>query len=153
MGAYLHPVTTDEDFLEALPLMQQLLVEEGNEYSVPLPASIHLHSWKRAQSQGYSLYLHRDEGKNILGVMGLIELYDPLDEKPFFRINNFIVIETARNKGIGKAMMVEAENIARKAGCQYIVLEVTKNNQRVQSFYSKQDYKYICDRLIKNISI
>jgi ribosomal protein S18 acetylase RimI-like enzyme len=149
----LYEVTSDEDFLTVLPLMQKLLIEEDTKLDVILPPEKSHDSWKKAQKYGYRIYAARAKDAQLLAVVGLTELLDPLSEYPSFRLNNFIVDAPFRSQGIGAEIMGKMERIAQEAGGKYLILEVLGHNEKAIRFYrEKMNYRYICNRMLKNLS-
>lgn len=51
------------------------------------------------------------------------------------------VIEQARRRGVGGALMDAAENWARVQGCRVISLETAEDNHAAQAFYRKRGYE------------
>lgn len=51
------------------------------------------------------------------------------------------VIETARRRGVGGALMDAAEDWAHAHGCRYVSLETAEDNHVAQAFYAKHGYK------------
>ncbi len=146
-------VKLEKDFLKVLPLMKSLLTEEKNDITKAPSDKVSITSWKKAKTLGYRVYAARN-GDEILGVMGLTENHDPLEEKKYFRLNNFIVEPDFRGLGIGTAMMKKAEQIARAEKAQFIVLEVLSHNKKAQKFYTKTlGYDYVCNRMLKMIGV
>ncbi len=70
----------------------------------------------------------------MLGVKGSATGY------PHAWVSDLFVSERYRRKGIGKRLMEIAEEIARRAGYDYIGLTVTTENERAIKLYSKLGY-------------
>ncbi len=59
--------------------------------------------------------------------------------KPRHRIiiDNIFVVERYRRRGLGRALMAQAQKSARKRGCDLIELEVANSNQTALNLYAK----------------
>jgi len=55
-------------------------------------------------------------------------------------INSFAVDPSCRRRGIGRALMVEAERLLRVAGCPKINLQMRPDHQEVVDFYQRLGY-------------
>ena len=87
------------------------------------------------------IVLNAFENKQLVGtIMGIIchELYGKCN--PFMVIENFIVEEIYRRKGIGKALLENLENIAKKKRCNNISLVTETFRKKSQKFYESQGY-------------
>lgn len=56
-------------------------------------------------------------------------------------INSFAVDPAHRKRGIGRALMVEAERLLRAAGCPKINLQVRPDNKDAVEFYRRLGYE------------
>ncbi len=91
---------------------------------------------KLEQDPAYMLLGAFDEQDTLIGsVMGIVcqELYG--DCLPFLVLENMVVDEAARGKGIGRALVAELEDRARSAGCRQILLVTEKSRTDACSFY------------------
>ena len=66
---------------------------------------------------------------------------DSYHTKNWLYIEEMIVADSARRKGIGKALMIFIEDYARKKGVSIIKLDVWNNNQDAINFYLNNDYR------------
>jgi ribosomal protein S18 acetylase RimI-like enzyme len=94
-----------------------------------------------------SLYVvHSDPGKNISGCISINEVEYPGYEKAnwtglkFFVIHKIMVDPVFENKGIGKAAMQFAEELARSERKDSIRLDCFQKNLRANSFYQRLGY-------------
>ena len=82
------------------------------------------------------------ENNQLIGsVMGIIcgDLYG--DCKPFMVLENMIVDQKLRNKGVGKALISELEKIAINKNCSQIILVTETNRIDACEFYKSIGYK------------
>jgi ribosomal protein S18 acetylase RimI-like enzyme len=56
-------------------------------------------------------------------------------------LDEFFIDEDYRDKGVGKKMLVRAENAAKKLGIKAIHLEVTRHNDSVIPFYRRAGFQ------------
>ena len=65
------------------------------------------------------------------------------EEDNYVYYDDFSVSKIYRNKGIGSAMMKEAEKYCRKIGISTIVLHVEKSNTSEQHFYENRGFSLL----------
>ncbi len=65
------------------------------------------------------------------------------------RVSMLVVGEKLRGRGVGAAMVAEAERLAREAGC--VLMEVTSNRRRERAhrFYERLGYEFTSHRFGK----
>ena len=61
-------------------------------------------------------------------------------ERGDYYVSNVAVYPEFRGKGIGKALMLEAERLAKESGAERIVLDVETDNERAIAIYKKLGY-------------
>lgn len=61
--------------------------------------------------------------------------------RPFMVIENVIVLEKYRGRGIGKALMVEIERISIERGCYYVVFVSGSQRKEAHRFYESLGYR------------
>jgi ribosomal protein S18 acetylase RimI-like enzyme len=54
-----------------------------------------------------------------------------------------LVADDRTSRGIGAALLDEAERRARTAGSRHMLLLVTATNRRARSFYRRHGYRYV----------
>jgi len=76
-----------------------------------------------------------DQNHLIGSIMGIVceELYG--DCKPFLVIENMIIDKYCRKKGIGKALFLELEMLAKERNCTQIILITEADRLDACSFY------------------
>jgi ribosomal protein S18 acetylase RimI-like enzyme len=89
---------------------------------------------------------HRDmvivalDGRATLGFAWVI-ITRALVDAAYLRL--LLVAEDRTSRGIGTALLDEAERRARAAGSRHMLLLVTTTNRRARSFYRRQGYAYV----------
>ena len=73
-------------------------------------------------------------------VMGIIceDLYGEC--KPYMVMENLIVNENFRSKGIGRALLIELENVAKDSDCTQMLFITEANRKNAISFYGSLGY-------------
>ncbi|CVK21373.1 hypothetical protein SPSPH_023630 [Sporomusa sphaeroides DSM 2875] len=97
--------------------------------------------FKKVCENGTHILLSAVENERLIGsVMGVIceELYGNC--KPFMILENMIVDNKCRNKGIGKALIAEIEKIAIDKNCTQIILVTEIDRIDACKFYESAGY-------------
>lgn len=105
--------------------------------------------WAKWRASGSAAIVAGGLSGALLGVVTLhttIVLHRP---KPIGRITALVVDESARGRGIGRALVAAAEGAALREGCG--MLEVTSNMRRTDAhaFYEKLGYDRSSYRFMK----
>jgi len=53
------------------------------------------------------------------------------------------VAEGEQSRGVGAALLEDAERRARKSGCRHLALLVTSANRRARTFYTRHGYRHV----------
>lgn len=90
---------------------------------------------KLQHSNTHILLCAIDQDHLIGSVMGIVceELYG--DCRPFLVVENMIIDKNCRKKGIGKALFLELERLAKKRNCTQIILITEMDRLDACSFY------------------
>jgi GNAT superfamily N-acetyltransferase len=64
-----------------------------------------------------------------------------LDRSAYLRL--LLVAEGQQSRGLGGALLADAERKARASGCRHLVLLVTTANRRARSFYARHGYRHV----------
>lgn len=82
-----------------------------------------------------------NDEKLVGSIMGII-CHDLIGEcKPFMVVENVIVSRHARRMGIGKKLLLEIGNIARKRDCYYMIFVSGEQRKEAHEFYAKLGFK------------
>ncbi len=84
------------------------------------------------------LALHKGEP---VGLLNAFEGFSTFAAKPLLNIHDVYVDTTLRGHGIGQALLLHAEQIARERGCCKLTLEVLAGNTGAQRVYQAQGYQ------------
>ncbi len=92
------------------------------------------------KNENYYLLGAKIDNKLVGSLMG-IHCLDLVGEcRPFMIIENVIVSNTHRSKGIGKELMNEIENIAKYLDCYYIIFVSSNERKNAHKFYESMGY-------------
>jgi len=80
-------------------------------------------------------------GREIVGACQLIVFADLAWGFKRGYIENVYVLEKHRRRGIGRAMMLKVEDLARGLGCKYISLTSNKTRVEAQAMYANLGYR------------
>jgi GNAT superfamily N-acetyltransferase len=64
-----------------------------------------------------------------------------LDRAAYLRL--LLVAEGKQSRGVGAALLADAERRARASGCRHLVLLVTTRNGRARAFYTRHGYRHV----------
>lgn len=147
--ARLQAIAREDDFLDAFPILTQLL----NDHQAPITAMDALISWKASRKVGYRLYKAVLEDR-IVGCIGLTELRDPLFTGAGFRINNFVIDRPMRGKGIADEIARAVAEIAKAEGKSVLIIETWPEHEKANRFYQRKfGFRFLCERFSRDIPL
>lgn len=80
------------------------------------------------------------DGEDVLGVIDM-EYHQRLgDHRPQARVNDLVVTERARGRGVGTALLSRAEELARKRGCFRMALVTAGWRGQTIAFYEREGW-------------
>lgn len=134
---------TENDIPKILELYRQLTITTS---PAELDSSIKLDDYKRVFAQiqaftGYELLVAEEEGEVVGTIVLLIVPNLSHSALPWAVIENVVVDESYRRKGIGKQLMDYAAARAKEAGCYKIQLLSDKRRNESHQFYESLGYK------------
>ena len=80
------------------------------------------------------------EGGTPLGLAWVLTTR-ALDRAAYLRL--LLVAEGQQSRGLGAALLADAERRASAAGCRHLVLLVTTANRRARTFYARHGYRHV----------
>jgi GNAT superfamily N-acetyltransferase len=80
------------------------------------------------------------DGPEVIGFAWVIATR-VLDRAAYLRL--LLVAERQQSRGVGAALLADAERRARALGCRHLVLLVTTTNRRGRAFYARQGYRHV----------
>ena len=90
-------------------------------------------------SDGYTLYGAYDEGGRLLGVMGVRTLVDLLHGRHLY-VDDLVVTEAARSRGVGSRLLAHAERLAAEAGGVGLRLCTGIDHHAGRRFYEREGW-------------
>ena len=97
-----------------------------------------------------------EAGGKVVGLMVWIAYTDEpyMDEtaRRYGRIDDIVVAEAHRGKGIGQALLAEAERLTREAGISRLKLTVLDGNDAAVAAYERAGYRDYARVMIKTIA-
>jgi GNAT superfamily N-acetyltransferase len=84
---------------------------------------------------GYHVLAAEEDGELLASVTVIVEPNLTYQGTPFALIENVIVTEAARGKGVGTQIINAAVEIAREAGCYKVSLTSNKRREDAHRFY------------------
>lgn len=128
-----------EDLNDLQALYTQLCEEEGN------LEKMRANFYQIRQNEDYYLIGAEVDGKIVGTLMGIVchDLAGKYDA--FMTIENVIVLESCRGKGIAKQLFQYIEERASERGCRYIYL--VSGNKRVVAQDMYRSFGYDCDHV------
>jgi GNAT superfamily N-acetyltransferase len=80
------------------------------------------------------------DGTDVIGLAWVITTR-ALDHSAYLRL--LVVAEGKQSRGVGAALLADAEGRVRRLGSRHMVLLVTATNRRARSFYRTKGYRYV----------
>jgi ribosomal protein S18 acetylase RimI-like enzyme len=86
-------------------------------------------------------FIARDNAQNAaLGFVHLIPSLGTLAMRPIWYLEDLFVIPAARRRGIARALMLRAEQLARETGAERLTLSTAHDNHTAQALYRSLGY-------------
>ena len=107
-------------------------------------ARAHLAATLRTRAGAHTLLAVRREDtgeESFVGLLNAFEGFSTFACKPLLNIHDVIVTEALRGQGIGRQLMLAAEDLARELGCCKLTLEVLEGNTKAQAAYQSLGYE------------
>ncbi len=141
----------DEDAL--IGLIRQLQIHEGRYYDRMLPpediAGWYIDALKADCRQHAGHIRMACTGGKVAGYCAILTRVeaDDIDETPYVYayVSELAVAEKARGNGIGKALLADAERLARAAGAKWLRVSVLTRNTLAHEVYKSYGF---ADRLV-----
>lgn len=110
-------------------------------YEVPKPAAqVRQFLADRLDQSDSVLLVARDDEGEAQGFIQLYPIFNSLELRPAYLLNDLFVSPTARRQGVARALMEAARAHAESTGACGLQLETAKTNQAGQALYEKLGY-------------
>lgn len=130
---------TIEDIAVIAQLMAQLIEASGYEGWQVSPEQVEENLWRMADDDAYQVLLAEDEGQ-VVGLLGLCFRHTLFHPAPSALIDELVVEQDHRGRGVGHQLMVEAIERCRAAGCCEIEVSTERSNEVAQRFYRQHGF-------------
>jgi GNAT superfamily N-acetyltransferase len=92
------------------------------------------------------------DDEDVLGVIDM-EYHQRLgDHRPQARVNDLVVTERARGRGVGTALLTRAEELARKRGCFRMALVTAGWREQTIAFYEREGWQNYGEWFVKPLT-
>ncbi|WP_066870940.1 GNAT family N-acetyltransferase [Clostridium mediterraneense] len=120
-----------DDIPELLNLYKELTDMEGS-------VEIAIETYKQMlKDEKYLLLVAKEEGRIIGSVLGVCCMILALDGGYFLAIEDVIVKEEARGKGVGRKLMEKLDEFAINSDCAYSLLVSSGHRKGAHKFYER----------------
>lgn len=132
---------TIEDSAVIAQLMAQLMEVGGYGDWQVSPEQIAESLRKMADSDAYQVLLAEDEGQTV-GLLRLSFRHTLFHPAPSALIDELVVEQGHRGRGVGQRLMAEAIERCRAAGCHEIEVSTERSNEAAQEFYRQHGFSH-----------
>jgi ribosomal protein S18 acetylase RimI-like enzyme len=122
-------------------LMTQLIEASGYEGWQVSPEQIEESLRKMADNDAYQVLLAEDEGQ-VVGLLGLSFRHTLFHPALSALIDELVVEQGHRGRGVGQQLMAEAIERCRAAGCCEIEVSTERSNETAQEFYRRHGFSH-----------
>jgi ribosomal protein S18 acetylase RimI-like enzyme len=122
-------------------LMTQLIEASGYEDWQVFPERVEESLRKMADSDAYQVLLAEDEGQ-VVGLLSLSFRHTLFHSAPTALIDELVVEQGHRRRGVGRQLMAEAIERCRAAGCCEIEVSTERSNEAAQEFYRQHGFNH-----------
>lgn len=133
---------TEADLPRLVELYQQLSLDDAREDPGPPLPEVYLEVFRRIEADpNYHVLLGEAAGRIVGSATVIVVPNLTYRGRPWAEIENVVVDDAERGSGYGKALIREAIEVARRAGCYRISL--TSNNRREDAhrFYESLGFR------------
>lgn len=98
---------------------------------------------ERIERDESAVFFAEDPDRTALGFVQLYPLFSSTTTPPgkFWVLNDLFVVEQARKRGVGRALLERAERLARESGAVGLTLSTALDNLRAQRLYESLSYR------------
>lgn len=81
------------------------------------------------------------EGGAVIGIATCFFGFSTFAARPLLNVHDLAVLPASRGRGVGRALLVAAEEHARARGCAKLTLEVREDNTRARGLYQERGFR------------
>ena len=93
------------------------------------------------REQPQALVLLAFSGADVVGIATCFFGFSTFSAHPLLNVHDLAVLPDFRGRGIGRALLVAAEGLARARGCTKLTLEVREDNARARGLYHERGFR------------
>jgi ribosomal protein S18 acetylase RimI-like enzyme len=90
----------------------------------------------RLEQQESVIFIARDTEGRALGFCQLYPTFCSVAAAPILVLYDLFVAEAGRRSGVGRALMLQAQQYGKQAGVAYMALSTAKDNLQAQALYA-----------------
>ncbi|MEX0681918.1 MAG: GNAT family N-acetyltransferase [Dehalococcoidia bacterium] len=148
-------LATEADLPRIVELLAQLAPDVADREDPSRP-DIYASALVRSEAQNQRLFVVETDGR-IVGTLILVIIENLSHQgKPYAIIENVVVDESERGKGVGETLIERAIDEARRAGCYKVSLTSNKRRTEAHRFYERLGFQRtprgVPDRLLTSPS-
>jgi ribosomal protein S18 acetylase RimI-like enzyme len=107
----------------------------------PLPAEVRGRLIPALREQANALVLLAFQDGAVTGIATCFFGFSTFAARPLLNVHDLAVLPASRGRGIGRALLVAAEERARARGCAKLTLEVREDNARARGLYQERGFR------------
>lgn len=133
---------TEADLPQLIPLLQQLSIDAPREdLATPVP-TVYSETFRVVDTDPRQHLLVAELDGRIVGSLVLVIVPNLSHQgSPWAEIENMIVHDAVRSRGIGEALVKHATDLARAAGCYKLTLTSNLGRTDAHRFYERLGFK------------
>ena len=93
------------------------------------------------REQTHALVLLAFSAANVVGIATCFFGFSTFSARPLLNVHDLAVLPDFQGRGIGRALLVAAEERARARGCAKLTLEVREDNVRARGLYHQSGFR------------
>jgi ribosomal protein S18 acetylase RimI-like enzyme len=93
------------------------------------------------REQAHALVLLAFSGADVVGIATCFFGFSTFAARPLLNVHDLAVLPHFQGRGIGRALLVAAEERARARGCVKLTLEVREDNARARGLYHERGFR------------
>lgn len=97
-------------------------------------------SWEKGERECLVYLATQGNDGDVLGAFIVTLREEVLNHEPSAHLEVLVVAEAAEGRGIGNALLQQAQIASKEAGAQSMSLHVFASNTRARAVYEKQDF-------------
>ena len=93
------------------------------------------------REQTHALVLLAFDDAQVVGVATCFFGFSTFSARPLLNVHDLAVLPDFQGRGIGRALLLAAEEHARARNCAKLTLEVREDNRRARSLYQQRGFR------------